>query len=126
MLSPVKNKSAIKTTKGWKLKVLRRDGYEEWISLKDLKESYPVQTAEFSVSQKIHNEPAFKWWVPYTLKKRKVLVSAVKARIRRVSHKYGIEVPTSVEHAIELDKKNGNTFWADALKKGNEKCRCRI
>jgi hypothetical protein len=34
-----------------------------------------------------------------------------------MSHKYGIEVPTSVKHAIEIDWKNKNTFWADALKK---------
>ncbi len=31
--------------------------------------------------------------------------------------KFGIEVPTSVDHALELDKKNGNTFWADAIAK---------
>ena len=37
--------------------------------------------------------------------------------MRLVSHKYGIEVPTSVEHSLELDKKNGNTFWTDAIKK---------
>ena len=34
-----------------------------------------------------------------------------------VTHKYGIEIPTSIEHAKELDKKNGNTLWQDALKK---------
>ena len=34
-----------------------------------------------------------------------------------MSHKYGIEVRTSVEHSLELDRKNGNTFWADATKK---------
>ncbi len=31
--------------------------------------------------------------------------------------KFGIEVPTSVDHALEIDKKNGNTFWADAIAK---------
>ena len=30
--------------------------------------------------------------------------------------KYGIEIPTSVEHAYETDKPNGNTLWRDALK----------
>jgi hypothetical protein len=56
----------------------------------------------------ISDEPASKGWVNYTLKKRNVLVSAVKARLRRVSHKYGIAVPTTVTHALELDKaRNG-------------------
>jgi hypothetical protein len=45
------------------------------------------------------------------MKKRDVIIAAVKARARKVTHKYGIEIPTSVEHAKELDAKNGNRFW---------------
>ena len=36
---------------------------------------------------------------------------------RKNTHKYGIEVPQSVEYARELDKKNGNTYWEDVVKK---------
>jgi hypothetical protein len=31
--------------------------------------------------------------------------------------KLGIEVPTSVDHALEINKPNGNTFWADTIAK---------
>ncbi len=31
--------------------------------------------------------------------------------------KFGIKVPTSVDHALEIDKCNGNTLWADAIVK---------
>ena len=31
--------------------------------------------------------------------------------------KYGIELPTSIKHALEIDKKNGNHFWRDAIDK---------
>ena len=34
-----------------------------------------------------------------------------------MTHKYGIESPTNVAHAQELDAKNGNTFWMDVLRK---------
>ena len=37
--------------------------------------------------------------------------------MRRATHKYGIEIPTSIAHAKELDRKNGNTLWQDALAK---------
>ena len=30
--------------------------------------------------------------------------------------KYGFEVPKSFKHAIEIDKRNGNTLWQDATK----------
>ena len=106
-----------KTTVGWKLLVRFKDQSEQWIPLKDMKESHPVEVAEFAKARGIATEPAFQWWVPYTLRKRDAIISAVKHRVRRTSHKYGIEIPRSVKHAYEIDKKNGNTFWRDAIEK---------
>ena len=74
-------------------------------------------TLQNAKSRGISDVPAFKWWVNYTIKKRNVLVSAMKARLRRVSYKYGIEVPTTKAHALELDKANGNDFWSKAIAK---------
>jgi hypothetical protein len=54
----------------------------------------------------------------YTLRKRDIILSKVnKARIRKTTHKYGIEVPTSVKHVLGIDNDNGNTLWKDALAK---------
>jgi hypothetical protein len=33
------------------------------------------------------------------------------------THRFGIEVPKAVKEALELDKKNSNTFWDDAIAK---------
>ena len=104
-----------KTTKGWELLIKWKDKSESWIKLADMKESHPVEVAEYARASGIDNEPAFEWWVPHTLKKRQVILSALKKRIRKTTHKYGIEIPTSVEHAFELDRKNGNNLWKDAL-----------
>ena len=49
------------TTQGWKLKVLWRDGTESWTPLKDLKESNPVEVAEFAKARDLESEPAFYW-----------------------------------------------------------------
>jgi hypothetical protein len=67
---------------------------------------------------KIDHEPAFNWWVPHVLKKCDRIISLVKKRIPRYlkrNHKFGIEIPTSVKDALEIDKKNGNTYWANAI-----------
>ena len=104
-----------KTTKGWELLIKWKDKSESWIKLADMKESHPVEVAEYARARGIDKEPAFKWWVPHTLKKRQVILSALKKRIRKTTHKYGIEIPTSVEHAFELDRQNGNNLWKDAL-----------
>lgn len=104
-----------KTTCGWKLLIKWKDDTESWIPLKDLKESHPVEVAEFAKARGIADEPAFMWWVPYTLRKRDIILSAVKSRIRKTTHKYGIEIPTSIEHAYKIDERNQNTFWRDAI-----------
>ena len=105
-----------KTTKGWKLLINWKDKSKALINLADMKEAHPVETAEYARARGISNEPAFAWWVPYTLRKREVILTAVKNRIRRMTHKYGIEIPRDVEHVHEIDGRNGNTLWRDALK----------
>ena len=104
-----------KTMAGWKLLVKWRDQSKSWVKLAELKESHPVETVEFAKSRGIDDEAAFIWWVPHTLRKRNAIISAVKMRLRKTTHKYGIEIPTSVEHAMEIDQRNGNTMWRDAL-----------
>ena len=104
-----------KTTAGWKLLVKWKDESESWVKLYELKESHPVETAEFAKSRGIDDEAAFIWWVPHTLRKRNAIILAVKMRLQKTTHKYGIEIPTSVEHAMEINQKNGNTMWRDAL-----------
>ena len=79
--------------------------------LKDLKESNPVDVAEYVAARKIEDEVAFAWWVPYTLRKKSAIIAAVKGRAKRKTHKYGIEIPQSVEDAFRIDKENGNTLW---------------
>ncbi len=76
-----------------------------------------MQVAEHATSRNIEEEPAFAWWVPYVLQKRDAIVSAMNSRVLRTSHKYGIELPMSVRHAICIDQQNKNTLWQDALKK---------
>jgi len=106
------------TTPGWDLSVTWKDGSEQWIKLKDLKESNPLEVAEYARSNNLEEEPAFRWWVPYTLKKRQHTVSAIQQRVRKnTTHKYGTKVPKTIEEAYALDKANGNNLWKNAITK---------
>ena len=49
------------TTRGHELKCTWKDGTTIWIPLKELKESYPVETAEFASAMELTESPAFKW-----------------------------------------------------------------
>ena len=105
------------TTKGWKFLAQLRDGSTEWIKLKDLKESHPVELAEYAKEKGLLSEPAFKWWVPHTLRRRDRILKAMKTRYHRTTQKFGIELPHTVKRALEIDKETGTTFWRDAIEK---------
>ena len=59
-------------TKGWQLLVQWKDRSTIWTPLKDLKESNPVEVAEYAVANKIANEPAFIWWANNVHRKHKI------------------------------------------------------
>jgi len=115
----IKNKVGHKrrreTTKGWEILVQWKDGSTTWVKLKDVKDSNPVQLAEYAVHMRIAEEPAFAWWVPYVLKKRNRIIAKVKSKYWLRTHKFGIRIPKSVEEAKRLDESNGNTLWWDAI-----------
>ena len=43
------------------------------------------------------------------------MISVVNLRVRKTTHKYGIEIPTSVEHAREIDRRNKHRAWQDVI-----------
>jgi hypothetical protein len=47
------------TTQAWQLLVLWKDKLTSWVKLKNLKESNPVELAEYAVANQIAEEPAF-------------------------------------------------------------------
>jgi hypothetical protein len=76
-----------------------------------------VEVGEYAINKEIDGEPAFDWWVPYVLKRRDRIISAVNKRYHKRTHKYGIEIPKSIQHASELDRQNSNNLWKTALAK---------
>ena len=92
------------------------DGSEEWVPLKNLKESNPLQVAEYAIANNIVDKPVFKWWVPTAIKRRNRILSKVKTRYWQTTHKFGIKLSKTVKEALLIDKENGNTFWTDAIK----------
>ena len=85
--------------------------------MKELKELYPIKVAEFAIARGVDGMPPFAWWVNFTLKKIDSIIASVRSRIAKTTHKYGIEIPNSWKHAQEINTKNGNHLWRDAIAK---------
>jgi hypothetical protein len=107
----------VRTTKGWEMCVLWKNGDTSWEKLKDMKEANSIEAAEYAVTKGISEEPAFNWWAKHTLKKRDSIISLVRARFIRRDSKFGIKVPSNIAEARALDVKNGDNFWEQSVEK---------
>ena len=74
-----------------------------------------MQLSEYAVASKITDEPAFAWWVPFTLRKRDRIISKIKSKYWVRTHKFGIKIPKNLKEAIAFDLENGDTLWWDAI-----------
>jgi hypothetical protein len=105
------------TTRGWEFECLWADGSSSWEPLRNLKDSNPIELAEYAQHHKLLNEPAFALWAKDFLQRMKRIIGKVKSRYWQRTHKFGIRLPKTVSEALQLDKENGNTLWYDAIQK---------
>ena len=109
-------KRRVITTKGWDFHIKWESGETSYIKLKDIKETNPIEIADYVIANQLEKEPAFAWWVRTALKRRDAVISKVSRRVRK-KMKFGIYIPETYEEAVIMDKQNGNTLWQDATKK---------
>ena len=67
------------------------------------------------IFKNLTREPTFAWWVPFVLKKKNRIISKIKSKYWKRTHKFGIRIPKSVLEAKQLDEHNDNTLWTDAI-----------
>jgi hypothetical protein len=115
IIPPVATKRRKQKTAVWELLIQCKDGSTTWVTLRDAKDSYPVQVAEYAVATGIDKQPAFAWWVPFTIQKRQQIISKTKSKYWIRTHKFGIKIPKNVHEALAFDKKNGDTQWWDTI-----------
>ena len=87
------------------------------MKLKDMKESSPIEFADYAVANRIVEETAFKWWVPHMICKRNRIISKVKSWYWQTTHKFGIRFPNTTKEALHIDKIMGTDFWHKAINK---------
>jgi hypothetical protein len=94
-----------------------KDGTTSWEHLVDIRESNPVEVAEYAVAKSVLDPPVFGWWAPHVLNKQSRMIADVTKLYHRRTHKFGIEVPKIWDECVRLDKENDNTLWQDVVRK---------
>ena len=65
----------------------------------------------------ISDEPAFNRWFKETGRHRDRIISKVKSKYWRTSHKCGIRFTKTVKEAYDIDRKSGTDFWTKNIAK---------
>eukprot|EP00957_Ditylum_brightwellii_P008681 658902-Ditylum_brightwellii.AAC.1 len=103
------------TTRGWELLMQFKNEGLEWVKLKDLKAANSVELTEYTVVNCLADKPAFKWWVLHAISKRNLVINKVKSKYWRISHKFGIRLPKTVDEVLQIDRETGADHWRCAI-----------
>ena len=80
----------------------------------------PVTCAIYARDNNLLQTPGWKQFKGIAKRQKKLFRMANQAKLRSYrtapQFKYGFEVPRDYAHAVQLDKRNGNTKWQDAIK----------
>ena len=85
-----------------------------------------MEVAEFISERGIDTETDFIWWVTFTLRNRDRIIAAVISGKKRVSYKYGVQLPSTFQEEYDLYKANSNTLWNDDLNNYMENLKCLL
>ena len=92
-----------------------------------LAKDIPVGLAQYAIENSLLNKPGWRRLQSYKRRQKQVERLIRQAKLRsyrlRTKYKYRFEVPRNYKHAMELDKRNGNTLWSDANTLEHEKLR---
>ncbi len=100
-----------------KVKVLWRNGERAWVRMEALRMQHPFLLIQYAVQNKLQHQLEWQWTKEYAINDPTLLeiTLALKAARNETKFKFGVEVPHSVRHAIQLDAVNGDTMWQQAM-----------
>ena len=103
----------------YNLLVAWEDGTQTYEPLKTIAEDDPVTVAKYAKENNLLNLPGWRRLKHLVRNmhrlERQVKVHKSIANFCQPKYKFGVEIPKSVKHALELDRKSGNTLWQDAI-----------
>ena len=85
--------------------------------MRDIKEVDPVIKEGYYVANNIATRSAFECWTTDTLRRRDRIISKVKARYWKCTHKFDIQRPKTVNKAYKLDEQSLNNVWTYDINK---------
>ena len=108
-------------TKQWDIRAKWEDRTETWEPLAEFWRNDPMTVAVYAKEHDLLETPGWKRFCPYVKNQKKVnqmtkqsILCSMRQAIR---YRFGVRVPKTPREAMELNAKNGNSLWRDAIKK---------
>ena len=101
------------------LKVQFNDGPKKWMTMDEVQLVDPFVAINHAISHDCKHKSEYSWVDTYldfdnnTVEMVKALKTSAKDGTK---YKFGVEVPRSAKHALEMDKRNGNKGWQESIK----------
>ena len=100
------------------MKVEMEDGEKHWVAAETMRLEAPRVVAQYVIDRQLFNHPDFKWVKEHFHWDKKgiqhlQMYSAVSRKDQ--NFQFGVQVPRSPKHALELDRLNGDTGWVDSI-----------
>ena len=90
-----------------------------YVPLNVIAQDDPAACADYAKQHGLLDTPGWKRFRKMAKRQKYLLRAINQARLRhvrmRIRYKYGYQVPRDYSEAMQLDKENGNTKWADAI-----------
>ena len=103
----------------YNVKVLWEDGTETWEPLNMMVKDDKATMAKYAKENGLLDTPGWKNLRKLAsrlkLLNRMIRMANARSEANAVRYKFGVRVPRNVKEALELDRQNGNTYWADAM-----------
>jgi len=99
-----------RTTKGWKICVLWKDGSTTWETLADMKEAFLLQVAQFATAHNLHNHIAFRWWIPQVAKHQTHIIKAIRFAMKNERTSMGYICPKVWKRFMQWTRRMGMTY----------------
>ena len=107
----------LRHTRGGKQTLLQKwkTGEESWIPLCSLKNHDLYSNVIYAPKTKLIGQKEWTWIKDFVDNKTTYETTYETTKSFGQKQKFGIQVPRSVKHALELDARNGNTLWRNAI-----------
>ena len=98
----------------------RDTGETTWEPLTSVHQQDPYSVVEYVFQRDLQDKLGWRLAKRYARTTRHYVNQVIRAnqlKREQPKYKFGIRVPDNAVHALQLDCKNGNTYWRDVIKK---------